>query len=144
MNPFNSDRDLQAYLQRARAGFRRDPGVHDAGTDKPGPPASPKPEYESKWEEAYAYNLDLQKKIGIILDWRIHPIKFRLAKATFYTPDFLVITCDAFEIHEVKGYMRDDAAVKLKTAAEMFPWFRWYLIRWEKTYWDIKEIGGGR
>jgi len=41
-------------------------------------------------------------------------------------------------VHEVKGFMRDDAAVKLKMAAAAFPWWQFKLIRringqWEET-----------
>ena len=40
MNPFQSDSELQAYLKRARVGWRRNPGgEQDAGTLTPGPPA---------------------------------------------------------------------------------------------------------
>jgi hypothetical protein len=57
---------------------------------------------------------------------RFEPVKLRLAAATFYTPDFMV-TRDDGEIvfHEVKGgWWEDDARVKIKVAAEMYPEFR--------------------
>lgn len=45
-NLFRTDSDLQAYLNRARAGWRSDPAgdSKDAGTLKPGPPTSDEPE----------------------------------------------------------------------------------------------------
>lgn len=74
-------------------------------------------------------------------------LKLRLAKATFYDTDFLVQLADGtLEVHEVKGFMEDDAAVKLKVAAETFPWLRILLVQKnvDKSLgadpWVIKEI----
>jgi hypothetical protein len=50
---------------------------------------------------------------------------FKLADDTRYTPDFWCLMADGtVEIHEVKGFMEDDALVKIKVAASMFPEFR--------------------
>ena len=35
-------------------------------------------------------------------------------RQTYYNPDYLVIYPGHFEIHEVKGFWRDDARVKIK------------------------------
>ena len=138
-----TNEQAQAHLQRARAGWRRDPGdtsPFPSGTPTPVLPTF-KPEYDSKLEAAYAQRLLFRKAAGEIVSFRLHPLKFRLAKRTWFTPDFLVVTQD-LEIHEVKGWMRDDAAVKLKTCAEMFPWFRWFLAKRDKGgAWDIREVG---
>lgn len=49
-------------------------------------------------------------------------MKFRLADNTFYTPDFMVMLAnDQLEAHEVKGFWCDDARVKIKVAADMYP-----------------------
>ncbi len=49
-------------------------------------------------------------------------IKLRLAAKTHYTPDFAVLLADgSFELHEVKGFWREDARIKIKIAAEKFP-----------------------
>lgn len=44
VNPFKDETDLQAYLQRARTGFRPYSDAETIGTDKPGLPASDEPE----------------------------------------------------------------------------------------------------
>ncbi len=44
-------------------------------------------------------------------------------------------------MHEVKGFMRDDAAVKLKVAAKMHPWWTFRLVKKSKKGWDIKLVG---
>ena len=100
----------------------------------------PKTEGMNKLEAEYAQLLGLLKHGGDILDWRYEPIKLRLAHKTFYTPDFLVIQPDGFEFHETKGFMRDDAAVKLKVAAQLYPWFRFVLVKKSKSGFSYKTI----
>jgi hypothetical protein len=67
---------------------------------------------------------------------------FSLGDDTRYTPDFMVIKNDGtIEFHEVKGFMRPAARVKIKVAARMFPWFRWYIC-WAsgKEHFEIEEV----
>jgi len=78
-------------------------------------------------------------------------ITLKLGNGTRYTPDFFVST-DATNEHalpvcqcqawEVKGFMRDDANVKLKVAAAKFSWITFYLVRRQgKTGgWNIQRI----
>ncbi|MCP5002793.1 MAG: DUF1064 domain-containing protein [Planctomycetes bacterium] len=89
-------------------------------------------------EKAYAERLKLLKCAGEILWYKFEGIKFRLADNTFYTPDFAVLTSDSImEIHEVKGYWMDDARVKIKVAADQYP-FRFLAVK-KKS----KKSGGG-
>ena len=79
---------------------------------------------------------------GEIWDYRFEPLKLRLADNTFYTPDFLVVKVTGLEIHEIKGsYEREDARVKWKTAAELFPWFQFVVARWlgKKKGWKVEK-----
>lgn len=66
----------------------------------------------------------------------------RLAGRTRYTPDFFIVPDDAYryELYEIKGFMRDDAAVKLKVAAEMYPCFSFYLVTREKGRWACRQV----
>ena len=82
----------------------------------------------NKTEAAYARFLEAEKAAGNILWWKFEPIGLRLADKTFYHPDFMVMAADgSLEIHEVKGrkgdsyYCMDDAKVKIKVAASIFP-----------------------
>ena len=76
----------------------------------------------NKTEAAYAQLLEARKRIGEISWYAFEAVKLRLADNTFYTPDFMLVARDgAIEIHEVKGHWRDDARVKIKVAAELFP-----------------------
>ena len=75
----------------------------------------------NKWEALYADRLRLRIATGEIVRFYFESVKFRLAEGCWYCPDFLVETRDDWEIHEVKGYWRDDAKVKCKVMAESFP-----------------------
>lgn len=87
-------------------------------------------------EQRYADTLNQRKQSGDITNWMYEPIKFVLAPRTTYTPDFLIITRDGIEFVEVKGFLRDDAAVKFKVAAKLHSWARWLMIRWRKGRWE--------
>lgn len=94
----------------------------------------------NKTEEAYSKELDRKLLVGEIAMWKFEALKLRLADKTFYDTDFLVITsAGTVEIHEVKGFMEDDAAVKLKVAAEQFP-FRFWLVKRDKQEWSYCEV----
>lgn len=76
----------------------------------------------NKTEAAYAEHLESQRRRGEILWFKFEAIKLRLANNTFYTADFFVLTAHSFlEIHEVKGRWMDDARVKIKVAASIYP-----------------------
>jgi hypothetical protein len=83
----------------------------------------------NKTEVAYANVLELRKKGGEIKRWAFEPIKFRLADKTYYTPDFMVVKEDLIEFHEVKGFWEDDARVKIKVVAELFPEFLFIAVK---------------
>jgi hypothetical protein len=78
---------------------------------------------------------------AISVYWR-EGIKLRLAGRTWYTPDFAVYTwADGFTLVEVKGYMREDAAVKIKVAATLFPYWKFLLVyRQDRTGWRVYEV----
>jgi hypothetical protein len=94
----------------------------------------------NKTEAAYADQLELQKIAKIIIDWRFNAVRFRLADGAYYKPDFLVVMEDRFELHEVKGFFREAAKVRIKTAAHLYPWFAWKVVRYKKGAWDIQEL----
>lgn len=80
-------------------------------------------------------------------DHHHHPqgLTFRLANGVRYTPDFASFSKSTGYLicHEVKGHMRDDAAVKLKVAAGLYPGVCFRLVtRRGRTCggWDIQQI----
>lgn len=98
----------------------------------------------NKLEAEYAQELENQKRCGLILWWAFEPMKLRLAGNTYYSPDFGVLAY-RLEFHEVKGFWRDDARVKIKVAAEHFP-FVFRAIKKKKQRdgggWDVEVFGG--
>lgn len=103
----------------------------------------PKPGVMNKTERAYADLLEYRKQSGEILDWKFEALKLRLADKTFYSPDFMVVDADGFiEVHEVKGYWEDDARVKVKVAAEQYP-FKFLAVKKvskAKGEWEFEEF----
>lgn len=94
----------------------------------------------NKTESLYAARLTVEKHQGSIVDYRFEPIKFKLADRTFYTPDFMVVKDDQIEFHEVKGFWEEDARVKIKVAAEMYPEFLFVAVMWKKKEWTIEKF----
>lgn len=83
----------------------------------------------NKTEAAYAAHLEQLKTQGDVLWYKFESVKVRLADNTFYTPDFAVMTSDGLmQMHEVKGHWQDDARVKIKVAADQFP-FRFIAVK---------------
>ena len=77
--------------------------------------------------------LEPQLKTGKILAYSYESHTLRLADKTTYTPDFTVLNEHGFiEHHEVKGSWKAPNAnagrVKLKVAAEMYPYYLFKVI----------------
>lgn len=109
------------------------------------PKAKARPRHEpgkmNKTEEAY-FEQVLKPRVmaGELASAQFEVLKLRLAKATFYDTDFLVVTADGqIEIHEVKGHWEDDARVKFKVAVEMFPWFKFRVVQRIKGQWIFDD-----
>jgi hypothetical protein len=84
----------------------------------------------NKTETAYDAHLAMRQRLGEILWRKFEGITLKLADDTRFTPDFAVMTADGhIELHDTKAlwkgktrpHIEDDALVKLRTAAEMFP-----------------------
>lgn len=90
----------------------------------------------NKWESAYAERLEVAKKTGEVVSYHYEAMRLTLGFKTTFTPDFMVITWDEIQFHEIKGFRREDAMVKFKAAAAMFPWARWVMIEKTKIGWN--------
>jgi hypothetical protein len=91
----------------------------------------------NKTESAFAKYLEERRIVGDILWWRFEAIKLKLADGCFYSPDFAVIdAAHQLILYEVKGktrktradgtkydaaFAQDDSRVKIKLAADTFP-----------------------
>lgn len=96
-------------------------------------------------ESRYAREvLDVGKHTGEIIDYWFEPIRFRIAKNTNYTCDFIVQKPSGFEAHEVKGYKFPAGWLRFKTVSEMAPFslmFKFYLCRHIDGSWVIERFG---
>ncbi|KAF1698343.1 DUF1064 domain-containing protein [Pseudoxanthomonas jiangsuensis] len=99
----------------------------------------------NKTEADYDAHLELLRAAGEVQWYRFEGVKLRLADNTFYTPDFAVMAADGvMEMHEVKGFWTDDARVKIKVAADQYP-FRFIAFRPRPKSkgggWDREDFG---
>ena len=95
----------------------------------------------NKLEARYAAHLDILKAAGDVNWWAYEAVKLRLADNTFYTPDFIVWTKDwHLDIHETKGWLREDANVKFKVAKEMFPIFGFRMLFFQGGRWQERRL----
>ena len=91
----------------------------------------------NKTEDRYAWELLVGQRQGQILDFQFERMVFRLTtptrgvKVVSYTPDFCVVLLDgSIRFDEVKGpFIREDADLNFKMAADLFPWFGWRMIQ---------------
>ena len=71
----------------------------------------------------------------------IQAINFKLAWDTRYLPDFFTVSTDGkFSAWEVKGFMRDDARVKMHVFARMYPWIQVFLVTHKNGKWQIENV----
>ena len=102
--------------------------------------ATYRPGVMNSTEEEYAQMLEHRRLAGEIQMWLFESTKLILAPKLTYTPDFLVINADSIlEFHEVKGFWRDDAKVKVKMAKEKFP-FTFIIAEKKRKEWNIYEF----
>ena len=100
----------------------------------------------NKLEAEYAAHLSQMQASGHILWHRFEAVKLRLADSTFYSPDFAVMSSDLrLEMHEVKSIWRDDAKVKIKVAADQYPFIfvaAYRLPKREGGGWRFEDFTG--
>ena len=90
-------------------------------------------------EREYATSvLEPRRKAGISAAWWYQGLTLKLATDCRYTPDFVEQLADGtLDVIEVKGHWRDDAKVKLRVAAQLYP-FRFRAVKKQS-----KADGGG-
>ncbi len=84
----------------------------------------------NKTETRYSAHLAMRERLGEIAWHRFEGITLKLADDTRFTADFAVMTADgSLELHDTKALWRksdkphieDDALVKMRVAAQAFP-----------------------
>ena len=95
----------------------------------------------NKTEAAYCQLLEMRKRAGEIAWYRFEGIKLRLADNCFLTMDFAVMLADGqlvmVDVKGSKAVFTDDAKVKVKVAADTYPFV--FQVAYPRT----KRDGGG-
>ncbi len=101
----------------------------------------------NKTEAAYSRLLDMEirsmSRHERAVCWQaFEPVSLRLGTGASYKPDFMVqLENGEVEFHEVKGFWREAARVRIKIAAHQFPMFRFIAVKRAKGGgWDEEEI----
>lgn len=99
----------------------------------------------NKTEERFAQMLELERHAGKVQWWKFEAIKLMLAKNTSITVDFGVLPdtgiLTMIDVKGSKAMVTDDARVKMKVAAEMYPFvFKFAYPRAKGEGWEIEEI----
>lgn len=93
----------------------------------------------NRLEKRRAIELEALKRKGVIIDWWYEKLTLKLADDTRYTPDFAYQTPDGtIHLEETKGFWREDARIKCKLCAELYP-FPLRALVWDTgtSSWDI-------
>jgi isocitrate dehydrogenase kinase/phosphatase len=95
----------------------------------------------NRTEAAYAELLERMKLDGVVTRWWFESVRLRLAHRTTYTPDFCVLLSSGVtRFVEIKGFLREDAAIKFKFAREAFPQWEFIMLRKVKGGWSQVNI----
>lgn len=94
-------------------------------------------------ETRYAAHLGARMAAGEVAWFKFEPFALKLAPKTTLTPDFAVMLADGtLEVHDVKGakaIYTDDAKVKMKVAAQMFP-FKFVVVFPAGRDWNMEAV----
>lgn len=102
--------------------------------------------FRSAWEANYARYLNWLQQLGEVARWdyEVDTFEFPVKRGSkFYTPDFRVTWKDGrVEYHEVKGYMDQRSATKLKRMAKHYPTVQVLLVAGKQYNAIAKKVAG--
>lgn len=133
--PMAEGRALLDTLAQKKLGAK----VKTAGGARPAHKRGVPNKLEAKWMAT----LQARLLAGQIKAYYFEAITLQLADGVRYTPDFFIIHNDnSVEINETKGFMRDDARVKLRVAANAYRHWRFVLVQWDRKgkNWQITPV----
>lgn len=141
-----SEQDLAGLTKRGRAKVaapRKGPAAPPANVQALGRLPAGK---MNKTESRYAERLEQLRLTGEVVWWKFEAVTLKLAHDTRLTVDFFVmLRSGELQAHDVKGseaMVTDDAKVKMKVAAGMFPWAFFYCYPRGRTGydWTVVEV----
>lgn len=106
--------------------------------------------FDSKLEADFSDALQDWLLREFIVEWRYHPLKFRLAQNVTYEPDFCTWMPSGSDgdypmsVYEVKGSWQAknarDSRTRLQIAASLFPYWTWHAVTREDGEWHYETI----
>jgi hypothetical protein len=101
--------------------------------------------FRSTWEANWARYLNWLVSVGDVLAWEFEPETFEFPikrGSKFYTPDFRVTNKDGtVEYHEIKGYMDQKSATKIRRFQKYYPEHRLIVVEADSYYAVARQIG---
>lgn len=96
----------------------------------------------NKLERAFWGRLKEAKDGRVFHEVYDHPFKLRVINSRYYIPDFVAQPqhFHKLTIFETKGWMREDAELKLLAAAERYQCFNWVLVQKDRGRWRCIEV----
>jgi len=90
----------------------------------------------NKTERAFLdYARFLHREVGV------QRITFKIGDDCRFTPDFDYRDREGNWVFvDVKGFQREDALVKIKTTARMFPFLRFYIVKRLGSGWEFRHV----
>ena len=81
------------------------------------------------------------QEAGEIFGFWYEPWKLKLAPGAYYTPDFLLVYPSArLAFHEVKGFWREAARVRIKVAASTYPFVQFSGVQLRQGVWTYEAF----
>lgn len=95
----------------------------------------------NKLERAFWERLQEAERTGHFMEVYEHAMKLRVIGNRWYHPDFMSVgLMGQVDLWETKGFMREDAELKLIAAAERFPCFSWVLVTRKARKWQCQYV----
>lgn len=97
----------------------------------------------NRWERGYWEHLEARRAAGEIVDFRYECMTFKLGHDCRLTPDFMVLMPDGrIELHEIKGRREEDAMVKLRVFATVYPYWPLYIVTKDRpeSGWQFERV----
>ena len=94
----------------------------------------------NRLEGDYNDRLVILRSCGNVRGFEYEPFSFPIATGATYCPDFIVLYADGrIEAIEVKGFMRESAALRIKIFRDKYPWLPLRVVRRVKGEW-VSEV----
>jgi hypothetical protein len=102
----------------------------------------------NRTESRFAEGLEARRLCGEIKVWAFEPEVLALGPEMSFCPDFRVVELDGsvswYDVKRLRGWSHEDATIKIKMAAVLYPDDAFYQARWDGKTWKIRRFKSGR